>query len=91
MFNDFIPLSQLAYRTEMARSEYREKGTESAWRNYEDLYLALGCRAVYPGGVDCQVPDRVTVDDIAGHRGRMTRPASRPGGTARKRAVFLDK
>ena len=56
MVNDIIPLAQLAYRTEVARSEYREKGTESAWRNYEDLYLALGCRAEYPGRLTVRCP-----------------------------------
>ncbi|ELQ6221710.1 hypothetical protein R2320_002980 [Cronobacter turicensis] len=63
MFNDIIPLAQLAYRTEVARSEYREKGTESAWRYYEDLYLALGRQAVYPGRltVRCQVALRMMI------------------------------
>ncbi|MBK4114549.1 hypothetical protein JHD93_20615 [Cronobacter sakazakii] len=56
MFNNVTPLAQLAYRTEVARSEYHEKGTESAWRQYEDLYLALGRRAVYPGRLTVRCP-----------------------------------
>lgn len=48
MIYDNLPLAKLAYRTEAARRKYREKGTENAWRDYEDLYLALGRRAMYP-------------------------------------------
>ncbi|EOW6411103.1 MULTISPECIES: hypothetical protein [Cronobacter] len=64
MMYDKLPLAKLAYRTETARRKYREKGTKNAWRDYEDLYLALGRRAMYPHllTVRCEMALRIMTE-----------------------------